>query len=239
MGRLSRRASAVPEEARSLAARIRARLTVDPRFDLRAMRVRVRAHDDWVGLTGWVNRLAEKRWIEADVADIVGAGRMRSCLIVGPPGMRPDQEISAAVRDALAEDRSIDATAIRVKTVNGIVRLDGIVGTLLQRKFAGALCWWIRGVREVSNHLSVLYPEPENDELLGEVIQAVMEKDPLVDRSEILVLVHDGVVTLAGTVGGKDARVAAEDDAWIVEGVRAVANEIEVVPGGRIDGLGG
>ena len=70
-----------------------------------------------------------------------------------------------------------------------------------------------------------------------------MEKDPLVDRTEILVLVHGGVATLVGTVGGEDAREAAESDAWVVEGVRDVINQIEIAPGGaaagRIDGFGG
>jgi hyperosmotically inducible protein len=226
-----------------LIRQIEALLTADSRFDIKSLVVRVVPDDGHVGLVGWVSRLPEKIWIEQIAADVAGPDNVRSCLLVGPPGQRPDQEIVEAVRNALDQDRSIDATSIQVNVSQGVVSLGGLVDTSLHRRFAGAMCWWISGVRGVVNDLSAIYTEPENDERLAETIQAVMEKDPLVDRTEILVLSHGGVVTLTGTVGGEDARDAAEHDAWIVEGVRDVFNQIEVAPGGaaagRIDGFGG
>lgn len=218
-------------------------LAVDPRFAIKSLNARVVPDDGRVGLVGWVSRLPEKIWIEQIAADVAGPDGVQSCLVVGPPGQRPDSLIAKVIRDALEQDRSIDATSIRVKVSNGVARLTGIIDTTLHRRFAGALCWWVLGVRGVVNDLDVIYPEPENDELLAEAIQAVMDKDPLVDVTEILVLSHSAVVTLAGTVGGADARDAAENDAWIVEGVRDVVNQIEIAPGGaaagRILGLGG
>lgn len=211
---------------------IEQQLRTDPRFNLAAMAVRVVPHNDHVGLVGWVTRLPEKIWIENIARDIAGPDQVDSCLVVGPPGQRPDSEIAQAVRDVLDQDRYIDATSIQLKVANGVVRLTGVAETISRRRFAGALCWWVRGVRGVVNNLDVLYPEPDSDELIAEVIEGLMDKDPLVDPTEILVLSHHGVVTLTGTVGGADARDAAEYDAWIVEGVRDVLNQIEIAPDG-------
>ncbi len=225
------------------AGQVEAALRADPRFDFASSNVRVIQHDNAVGLVGWAARLPEKAWIEQTAADVVGPERVESCLLVGPPGQRPDDDVARLVRDSLDLDRSIDATSIHVAVSHGVVRLTGLIDTNLHRAFAGALCWWVNGVRGVVNDLDVIYPSAPNDELLAEAVQAVMEKDPLVDESEILVLCHGGAVTLAGTVGGAVARDAAENDAWIVEGVRNVVNQIEIAPGGaaggRIIGLGG
>ncbi len=232
-----------PADVTTMIHQIEAALSADPRFDVRKLAVRVIPHDGGIGLVGWVTRLPEKIWIEQIAADIAGAQNVASCLVVGPPDQRPDTEIAHAVRDLLDQDRSFDSTSIQVHVSHGVVQLAGIIDTTLHRRFAGALCWWIPGVRDVVNNLDVIYPEPEDDERLAETIQAVMEKDPLVDRTEILVLVHGGVATLVGTVGGEDAREAAESDAWVVEGVRDVINQIEIAPGGaatgRINGFGG
>ena len=218
-------------------------LATDRRFDLKSMKVSVVPHGRHVGLVGWVSRLPEKIWIENLAMGLLGPDQIDSCLVVGPPGQRSDAEIKKAARDSLDQDRSIDATSIQVRAANGVLRLTGLIDTTLHSRFAGAICWWIPGVRDVVNDLDVIYPEPEDDELLAQTIQAVMEKDPLVDRSEILVLCHGGVVTLSGTVGGAVARGAAENDAWVVAGVRDVINQIEIAPGGaaagRIDGFGG
>ena len=220
-------------QATSVEARqVRDRLRADPRFDLTSLNVRVVPRDRAVGIVGWVSRLPEKLWIEETAAEVVGTERVESCLLVGPPNQRPDADIAKVVRDSLDTDRSIDATSIQVAVSQGVVRLTGIIDSTLHRAFAGALCWWVVGVRGVVNDLDVIYPSPSNDESLAEAIQAVLDKDPLVDVTEILVLGHGGVVTLTGTVGGADARDAAENDAWIVEGVKDVINQIEIAPAG-------
>lgn len=213
---------------------IQDRLRADPRFDLNTLNVRVVPRDQAVGLVGWVSRLPEKVWIEEAASDVVGPNRVESCLLVGPPDQRPDADIARVVRDSLDADRSIDATSIQVAVSGGVVRLTGIIDSTLHRAFAGAICWWVVGVRGVVNELDVIYPSSANDETLAEAIQAILDKDPLVDETEILVLGHGGVVTLAGTVGGADARDAAENDAWIVEGVKDVINQIEIAPDGPL-----
>jgi osmotically-inducible protein OsmY len=52
--------------------------------------------------------------------------------------------------------------------------------------------------------------------------------DPAVDAPDIGVQVHDGVVTLTGAVETYAVKLAAEDAAQRVDGVRAVANDLTV-----------
>ncbi len=212
----------------SLVEKVTLALAADPRFAIARPTVRIEARDGKLCLEGWVPSLADRIRMETVVADLVGSANLASRLLVGPPHQRPDAEIGQAVQDLLAEDRAIDATSIQVVVFDGIVHLSGIVDTSTHRRYVGALCWWVPGVRGVVNDLTPIDREPVDDEILAEVIQEILEKDPLVDRTAILVLCHAGRVTLQGTVMGVDARDAAESDAWAVEGVRDVINEIAV-----------
>ncbi|MEW2472976.1 MULTISPECIES: BON domain-containing protein [Micromonospora] len=58
--------------------------------------------------------------------------------------------------------------------------------------------------------------------------------DPRVLSTDIGVTVHDGVVTLTGQVDGAARRWAAVRGAQRVRGVRAVADDIEVIPVGPV-----
>lgn len=234
--------SPTSQERSGLVRMLRDVLAADPRFQFQSMAACVGVEKNRVYLNGWVPTLADRVRIGEVVASFAGPANVDNALQVGPPNQRPDSDICKSVQDLLEEDRAIDATSIHVSVVDGVVHLTGLVYSWTRRRYIGALCWWVPGVRGVANDLTEMYSSPKDDELLVEVIQEVLEKDPLVDRTEILVLSHDGRITLAGTVGGADAREAAESDAWGVEGVRDVVDEIEVasVPGsGPIFGLDG
>jgi osmotically-inducible protein OsmY len=70
---------------------------------------------------------------------------------------------------------------------------------------------------------------PNNTDLsIQRDVQDELAWDGHVRPGEIGVAVNDGIVTLTGTVESYLARVAAQDAAHRVRGVRAVANEIEV-----------
>ena len=59
--------------------------------------------------------------------------------------------------------------------------------------------------------------------------------DPRVDETEVGVSIHDGIVTLSGTVTSWAKRMAAQEAAHRVAGVLDVANDIEVkLPGGQM-----
>jgi osmotically-inducible protein OsmY len=66
-----------------------------------------------------------------------------------------------------------------------------------------------------------------DSELRDQVLQE-LKWDTRIDEADVGVSVHDGVVTLSGTVGSYAERLAAQDAAHRVAGVRDVANEIQV-----------
>jgi len=65
-------------------------------------------------------------------------------------------------------------------------------------------------------------------------IESEFQWDPSIDDSKIGVIVHDGIVTLTGEVGNFGGKLAAEDVAKRITGVRAIANDIQI----KIQGAG-
>lgn len=63
---------------------------------------------------------------------------------------------------------------------------------------------------------------------IQEDVLAELDYDPRVEANEVGVRVKDGVVTLYGTVANYMQRLAAQEGAHTVRGVKAVANELQV-----------
>jgi osmotically-inducible protein OsmY len=59
-------------------------------------------------------------------------------------------------------------------------------------------------------------------------VESELQRDPHIDDSLIAVIVRGDVVTLTGQTGHSGAKWAAEEAAKRVQGVRAIANEIQV-----------
>ncbi|MDH3665286.1 MAG: BON domain-containing protein, partial [Alphaproteobacteria bacterium] len=66
------------------------------------------------------------------------------------------------------------------------------------------------------------------DEQIKSDIVEELEWDPRVQASDVGVTVKDGAVTLTGTIKSFPAKIAAEQAAKRVKGVRAIAEEIVV-----------
>lgn len=71
-----------------------------------------------------------------------------------------------------------------------------------------------------------------NTELQRDILEE-LQWEPSVDAAEVGVTVHDGVVTLAGRVPTFAEKLAAERATQRVVGVKAVANDLEVLPHGQ------
>lgn len=63
---------------------------------------------------------------------------------------------------------------------------------------------------------------------LKKSVEAELNWEPSVDAAEIGVAVKDGVVTLTGGVESYWEKVTAEEAAWRVSGVKALANDLEI-----------
>jgi osmotically-inducible protein OsmY len=66
-----------------------------------------------------------------------------------------------------------------------------------------------------------------DDELRSDVL-AELARNPRIEGSEIAVIVRHGAVTLVGMVLTRDEKICAELAVRSIDGVRAIANDIEV-----------
>jgi osmotically-inducible protein OsmY len=66
-----------------------------------------------------------------------------------------DVSITTAVKAKFVEDKSVDATAINVHTLNGTVQLSGFAKSAQERSQAEAIARGTKGVRAVQNAIAV------------------------------------------------------------------------------------
>ena len=66
-----------------------------------------------------------------------------------------DAGITTAVKAKFAENKTVDATAISVETLNGTVQLSGFAKNSNEKSTAEALARDVKGVKEVRNSIVV------------------------------------------------------------------------------------
>lgn len=128
------------------------------------------------------------------------------------------------VREALPESTG----EIVIEVVDGVVIVNGIVPSRASKRLAGVLAWWVPGARDVVNGIAVEPPEEDGPINIQGAVRVALEKDPLVDASQIRVGVRGRTVHLTGLVRSDAARNAAEWDAWAVFGVDDIINDVQV-----------
>ena len=69
----------------------------------------------------------------------------------------------------------------------------------------------------------------QTDTQLHDSVQRQLEWDPEIDAHDVAVMASDGVIRLTGFVHSYATKLAAEQSVKRVRGVRAVANDIQVV----------
>lgn len=87
------------------------------------------------------------------VATITGCAVARNQQTVG--AYVDDAAITTAVKAKFVEDKTVDAGAINVQTLNGTVNLSGFAKSATERSQAERLARDVKGVREVRNTLAV------------------------------------------------------------------------------------
>jgi osmotically-inducible protein OsmY len=87
------------------------------------------------------------------VATITGCAVVRDQQTVG--AYVDDAAITTAVKAKFVEDKTVDAGAINVQTLNGTVNLSGFAKSTSERNQAERLARDVKGVRDVRNTLAV------------------------------------------------------------------------------------
>jgi osmotically-inducible protein OsmY len=144
--------------------------------------------------------------------------------------MSGNDDLTAHVNDELFWDPKVDSAAIAVSADDGKITLRGTVGSLREKLEAKKAAQRVYGVASLDNQLQVrLLTEGGrlDADIRGDVLQA-LALDSLVPES-VDAKVHDGFVTLTGTVEWKYQRDEANYVASTIVGALDVINEIEII----------
>lgn len=146
---------------------------------------------------------------------------------------RNTEEVKRDVVDQLYWDGRIDATDVQVEVSKDKVVLSGTVPTLATRHAADEDAWLIRGVKAVDNQLDVRFPTGmpvPRDETIATNVNNALLWHPDIDSTHVTPTLHQGRVTLRGSVGSYWQKVLAGEIVSGVQGVLDVVNELAVVP---------
>jgi len=66
-----------------------------------------------------------------------------------------DTAITTAVKARFVDNKEVDATSIKVETLNGTVMLSGFAKSGTERSTAESLTWKVNGVKAVKNEIAV------------------------------------------------------------------------------------
>ena len=229
--------------------RVAAALEVEHRVNLHRYPVDIRAEGGVVTLSGTVEHIAAKRRAVIVARSVDGVREVLDRLRVEPAEPMGQDQVLQHVRDALYEEPAL--CEIKLVTVNkkdeketardpdgargeiivavdaeGRVVLGGQVPSLSQRRLAELLAWWVPGSTDVVNDLEVVPPEEDNDGEILDAVELALEKDHLIDAADVTLGCRDAVVTLAGGIPTGRQSLLAECDAWYINGVRDVQNQL-------------
>ena len=230
--------------------KVRAAFEHNPQINLHRFPIQMNWSDEVLTLEGEVETIAAKKLAMELAAATPGVRGIVDRLHVVPATHMGDGAILDAVNHALIGDSALQNCTIRVRekgtvtTVreaypveqgvieisvhDGVVLLDDHVPSLIHKRLAGVLAWWVPGCRDVTNGLGVEPPEQDSDEEITEAVRVVFEKNRLVNADQIRVSTRNALVTLEGLVLNNTQKQIAEFDTWYVFGVDRVVNNLKV-----------
>lgn len=146
-----------------------------------------------------------------------------------------DRTLQQQIADELFWDSRVDESRIEIHVQDRTVRLTGTVPTAAGRYRAEADARHVPGVITVVNQLQVdpSAPPPET-ELLSDVRNTLFWS-PDVDATQLDVVLSGSAIVLRGSVPLLCQKARAAALAASVHGVRAVVDEIRVVPAAPLD----
>jgi len=227
---------------------VKAAFEREPRINLHRYPLRMDFQDGVLTLEGEVEHVAAKKiGLELAIA-VPGVTGIVDRLHVAPALRMGDGAVLDAVRDALLQEPLLQNCTLRVirkgvqelvrdsredphgvvdiSVRDGVVLLDNHVNTLLQKRLAGVLAWWVPGSRDVVNGMEVVPMQEDSDAEMAKAVDLAIHRDHLVQSEGIRVSVARSVVTLDGSVPTDAQKDMAESDAWYVFGVDRVINHL-------------
>lgn len=205
----------------------------DSRVDDTAVGVTV--HEGVVTLTGDMTTYAAKLAAQAAAHRVRGVLDVANDIHVRLPGSmgRTDTEIAQAVRHALEWDVHVPAEHMTSTVSDGWVTLAGQVDRLRQRADAERAVRNLRGVRGVHNQISIrlsLVQPSQVHAVLAEALERCATRAAAHEADRIQVEVHDGAVTLSGSVHSYAEKRAVLGAVSHAPGVHTVQDHLHIQP---------
>jgi len=144
--------------------------------------------------------------------------------------MRADTEIQRDVEAELRWTPDVDSTDIAVKVNDGVVALSGYVPTYSERFRAETAVKRVVGVIAVANDIEVRLPSAASrgDPDIARDAVAALKSELPISWEHVTPVVHEGRVSLQGTVDWHEQRERAESAVRRVRGVVSVRNSIRL-----------
>lgn len=140
-----------------------------------------------------------------------------------------DVRLRNAIVRQLDWDPEVDASAIGVAAQDGVVTLTGFIDSYAGKLAAERVAKRVRGVRAVANDVAVRARLDRTDtDIARDAAQALKLIPALADN--VQAAVHDGHVTLTGTVEWLYQREDAETAIRHIRGIRGIFNHVAVTP---------
>ena len=143
--------------------------------------------------------------------------------------MKTSEQLKSDVEQELRFDPSVHAEQIGVSIRNGVVELDGHVGSYYEKWAAERDALRVANVTSVASEIKVDVSSERTDEDIAKAAADHLGWNYLVPKT-VKVQVTDGRVTLKGAVEWKYQKDEAERVVRPLLGVKAVFNEIELKP---------
>jgi hyperosmotically inducible protein len=225
-----------------------------------ALKINVDTIHGEVTLHGTVASESDRKKAEEAVIGVSGVRSVSNLLSVGAPppaveGKRPvarsDEEIRAAVEDALASEASLEGSDVKVGDVkNGVVTLRGKAESVSDHLRAVQVASRVPGVQrvrssevdspktlqgdEIDRDLDVDREPSKGGSAVGDgwitaKIKMKLLAEPDVPALSINVDTVDGHVTLFGVVSSETEKERVEAAVRGIDGVRGVSNELQIV----------
>lgn len=206
---------------------VEAELRWDPEVD--DTDIAVKTTSSVVTLTGFVSNYAAKYHAGHTAKRVAGVTALANDIEVRIPGGAgpTDPQLAREAVAALKAELPVSWEQIKPTVQEGRVSLDGTVTWHYQRERAERAIHRLHGVVSVRNSIRIQPVVRATG--LKEKILAAFRRNAQLDADAISIEVHEGEITLRGTVRSWAEREQAYSTAWSAPGVSHVGNEITVM----------
>jgi len=206
-------------------ADVEAELAFEPYVNPSEIAVTVK--DGIVTLTGWVDSYMKVVHAEEAAHRVLGVWAVANDLDLRLPASGPtDGDLAATAVRALEWDADVNVDNLDVTVWNGWVTLKGRVERAYQCQDAERIVRRLRGVKGVTNLLTVA-PAPVPADVKRRIAEALV-RSAHADVNRISVEMDGSTVVLKGTVRTFSEKQDADRAAWAAPGITTVDNRLVV-----------